>query len=309
MYDDHFYPQHFWRNGMMSGDLTDPLESSTSTDRGDLPRVWTVFTAVLVSLLIATVLQVILTIVLVAIELANGVTPEQLGPKLTERLTEPPFFLSMLVLGQLGFGLTALLCVWKSPTPWRERISWSTPKPSRSIYWLAAIGTIFPTVVGLTAAVAASDFLPADASFESLFSKLTIPTAIAFVILIGVLPGLFEEVLFRGYMQQRLVQRWGAVTGITVTSIVFALVHIMPLNIIAVIPIGFWLGYIAWRSQSILPTIAAHFFINSGINLWRMIVKFGEIPTAVQWWVHGGFAVVGFVCFVICFRSSYWSPP
>jgi membrane protease YdiL (CAAX protease family) len=71
---------------------------------------------------------------------------------------------------------------------------------------------------------------------------------------------------FRGYMQQRLVDRWGPAIGIVVTSIVFGIVHVMPHSIAAAMPLGFWFGYVAWRSGSIFPAMLCHFFVNAGLN-------------------------------------------
>ena len=39
---------------------------------------------------------------------------------------------------------------------------------------------------------------------------------------------------------------------------------------------------IAWRGGSIGPTIACHASVNGGINIWRLIVKFGELSEATQ---------------------------
>jgi membrane protease YdiL (CAAX protease family) len=75
--------------------------------------------------------------------------------------------------------------------------------------------------------------------------------------------------------------------------------HIMPLAVIFAILLGVWFGVIAWRTNSIGPTIACHAFVNGGLNAWRMVVKFGEIPETYQRVVEIGFLVVGAICFVL----------
>jgi membrane protease YdiL (CAAX protease family) len=293
----------------MSDVQTDQADSTESIVDGvsNRPRVWTVFAAVVFALVLSIGFQSLLSLGMVGFYLSNGLEPTELGKRIVEDFATPTLFLLTICLGQLGFGVAGYFCVWKSPVPWRKRIAWAMPLPSNSVYVLAALGTIVPTAIGLKSAEWLADFLPADPSFAAMFENLTIPSAAAFVVLIGVLPGFCEEIVFRGYMQTRLVRRWGAVTGVMVTSVVFALVHIMPLNIIAVLPIGLWFGYIAWRSKSIWPTILCHLCVNSGVNLWRMILKFNEVPEPVQLWVPNFAIVIGLVCFAMCLRPPYWN--
>ena len=49
-------------------------------------------------------------------------------------------------------------------------------------------------------------------------------------------------------------------------------------------------------------------FVNGGLNLWRMIIKFGEIPETIQHIVNGSFVAVGLVCFVLSIRELQGLP-
>lgn len=84
--------------------------------------------------------------------------------------------------------------------------------------------------------------------------------AVAFAL--AVLPGTCEELLFRGFLQNRLLRVWPAWTAIGLSSLIFAAAHFDPQHIILVIPLGIWLGVIAWKTGSILPAIAGHFCNN-----------------------------------------------
>ena len=77
------------------------------------------------------------------------------------------------------------------------------------------------------------------------------------------LPAFSEEWLFRGYVQTRLAQRWSPWLAILVSSLLFAVFHGDPVHVIFVFPIGLWLGYISWRSGSIIPAMLAHAYNNS----------------------------------------------
>ncbi|MEE8341704.1 MAG: type II CAAX endopeptidase family protein [Candidatus Neomarinimicrobiota bacterium] len=68
-----------------------------------------------------------------------------------------------------------------------------------------------------------------------------------------------EEMLFRGYLQKVLEESWGDITkAILVTSMFFALVHLNPYWIIQIYLLGMVLGYLAWRTNSIIPGIILH---------------------------------------------------
>ena len=111
-------------------------------------------------------------------------------------------------------------------------------------------------------------------------------------------------------MSSELLERWRPWTAIMVTSVIFAAVHLMPHAILAAFPLGLWFGVIAWRTGSIGPSIACHFFVNSGLNLWRCIVKFGGVPETAQYTFVGIALAAGVVCFVVaCRQLARLTPP
>jgi len=70
---------------------------------------------------------------------------------------------------------------------------------------------------------------------------------------------LVEEMLFRGYLQKVLEESWRDITkAILATSLFFALVHLNPYWIIQIYLLGMVLGYLAWRTNSIIPGIILH---------------------------------------------------
>lgn len=81
--------------------------------------------------------------------------------------------------------------------------------------------------------------------------------------LVAVLPGVAEELLFRGYVQTRLCQRWRPMVAIGVSACIFSLAHLDPIHALGVLPLGIWLGLIAWRADSLWPAIACHVVNNA----------------------------------------------
>jgi membrane protease YdiL (CAAX protease family) len=90
------------------------------------------------------------------------------------------------------------------------------------------------------------------------------------LIVMALLPALFEETLFRGGMQQILIAWFKKpVTAIIVTSIIFSLMHFSFYGFFARFALGMVLGLIFYYSKSIWLSMAAH-FINNGIAICYM---------------------------------------
>ncbi|MCA9238851.1 MAG: CPBP family intramembrane metalloprotease, partial [Planctomycetales bacterium] len=138
--------------------------------------------------------------------------------------------------------------------------------------------------------------------------KVTPLWGLLFVLLIALSPGFVEELLFRGYIQGRLLQRWRPAWAIGVTSVLFGLVHVAPHTVVLATVLGVWLGIVAWRTGSIVPTIVCHAFVNGSVNAWRLIVKFSGMSETVQYIGVGLFVAVGLVFFVIACRMLAANP-
>jgi len=80
-----------------------------------------------------------------------------------------------------------------------------------------------------------------------------------------------EEVLFRGLIQ-RAHERRGPRIGILGVALLFALYHMSFQSLLALLPIALALGYVVWRSDSLLSGILVHFANN--------VLASGRIVTA-----------------------------
>ncbi len=81
---------------------------------------------------------------------------------------------------------------------------------------------------------------------------------------VGIFAPIGEELLFRGYLQQFLEKYWQDVTrAVLVTALTFAIIHLNPYWIIQAYLMGVILGYLAWRTNSVLPAIICHGVYNS----------------------------------------------
>ncbi|NOY07023.1 MAG: CPBP family intramembrane metalloprotease [Chlorobi bacterium] len=96
---------------------------------------------------------------------------------------------------------------------------------------------------------------------NALFTAQT-PLELGWIIMVvAVTPAICEEVLFRGYVQRTLERRIGW-KSIIVVGLMFGLYHMNPLGLVNLSLIGFLLGYLFYRSGSLVPTIVSHFTNN-----------------------------------------------
>lgn len=236
------------------------------------PRVWTVFAA---WALAAIVGQVAVLVVIVAagiaiaiVVLAQGAGAAEIRPRAQAIFGQPlPALLMTLVPFQLGMGLIVLLAARQSPVSFRERVG-LVPQKGRKLgpLRLASLACLtlsaaLATAIGfsLLAGEPAAGVLNEGVDDTSWWSLVLIS------IILSLLPAILEEIVFRGYIQRRLLQRWSPGAAIGVSTLLFALLHFDSLqHILAVVPLGLVTGLVAWRSSSSKPGMLLHAIHNAG---------------------------------------------
>ncbi len=104
------------------------------------------------------------------------------------------------------------------------------------------------------------------------------------LIVIGLAPAIFEELIFRGAMQQLMV-KWtrSAWVGIIITSIIFSAIHFSYYGFLSRLFLGIMMGFMFYYSKSIWLSILAH-FLNNGFAVTMMYVlsKQGKLSKEVM---------------------------
>jgi len=271
---------------------------------GVKPRIWPLFVACLVTLLATVVIQGVVAVIILFVTRGEGESVQAAAQKLTTTLMRPPIFVLMLICSGSTIMVPGLLFGWlsakRAETSLSKRLGLTWPALS-PVTWVGfLLGSVPVLLLSVAVVVLIEMVISGDKSTLVLYENMTTPWAILFIILIGVLPGFGEELFFRGYMQRRLLQRWNPVLAIGVTSIIFGLFHVTPHGIALATIIGVWLGIIAWRTDSIWPTVCCHAFINSGWNVYQVGRIHWGIPTIPPLW----FNVIGGTVVMIAFAWS-----
>ncbi len=85
-----------------------------------------------------------------------------------------------------------------------------------------------------------------------------------FVLMGAVAAPIGEEVFFRGFLYNTLKQRYTMVVGIVFSALAWALIHLSPLNVLIIFPMGMILAYVYERTRSLWVTIIMH-AVNNGV--------------------------------------------
>ena len=88
----------------------------------------------------------------------------------------------------------------------------------------------------------------------------------AFLLFVAVviLAPLGEEIIFRGFLQQSLEKHWKDVTqAILFTALIFSLIHVNPYWFVQIYFLGVILGFLAWKTKSIIAPLILHSINNA----------------------------------------------
>ena len=224
------------------------------------PRVWTALVVPIVGIGASLVVS---AVVFVAAMLLIVGPSDQIDETLEKIFNHPLGIWAMVLPGQLTFLAAAILAAILSPIPLGKRLRLGK---GRLPIWTWLLFLIATPAIGIATGylIEALGIEPSEhlQMLEDIITAQTGLAAFITALLVGLLPGFCEEILFRGYVQGRLLKRWSPMAAILLSSLLFAVAHIDPLHVCAVFPTGIWLGVIAYRADSIWPTILCHFANN-----------------------------------------------
>jgi membrane protease YdiL (CAAX protease family) len=163
------------------------------------------------------------------------------------------------------------------------------------------VATVVPFALGLAAAWLLSTAIgaPSDDALglQRMWSEGSRAKSVAWILTIAVLPGLAEELFYRGFVQRGLLLRWGPAASVLTSSLLFAAAHGELAWAAAIFPLGVWLGVVAWRTGSVLMTFAMHAGVNGLWTAVMMIRTRDSASEATLDWITLTALVIGVVAF------------
>ena len=135
----------------------------------------------------------------------------------------------------------------------------------------------------------------------------TTPVAVL-MISVAVLPALNEEFLFRGLIGRGLVGRYGVIAGISLTSLLFAAVHLSPMHAVALIPLAIVMHVAYLSSGSIWLPVLVH-FMNNALSVGFMVIAVRmeqDAPEMSANALDGMFDPATLIASACCVASAVW---
>lgn len=117
----------------------------------------------------------------------------------------------------------------------------------------------------------------------------------------ALVPGVCEELLFRGMFQRSMKP---GVLAVIASGVLFAVYHMDPHHVVAVLPLGLYLAWLGYRTDSVLVPITSHVVNNAMAVLGSTILadSLGPDEPLEWWWVPTGWAVAA-----VCVAVVWWS--
>lgn len=177
-----------------------------------------------------------------------------------------------VLMQSLIFGLAPLVIAWL--LKFNITLSFNLRKTNlRSLVGSILIGLCLP-LVALTVVSLIPFPEKSQGEFTFLIDKLLLkggwPLLIAFF---GLMPALFEEWFFRGIVLNGLRKALPPFWAVALTSVVFGLIHLNPIQIVFAFVVGGIAGAALIRSGSLLNSIIIHFLYNTTVvSLCTVIV-------------------------------------
>jgi hypothetical protein len=245
---------------------TSVVEHPSSTQEPK-PRLWTVFLTTLSATLCylgISLASLVIAIIVVAAMSGGDPSKRSSDEMMNLVFAHPASIFYLLIPGHIALLGIAIFAAILSPTPFAARLSLNRPTWP---WWATVAAVLTAPFLSFLWSMVISNFVEPNAfleKMESMFQSTTENFGFGVTLLcIAVVPAFSEEWLFRGYVQTRLAQRWSPWLAILVSSLLFAVFHLDPVHVLAVFPMGLWLGFISWRCGSIIPAMIAHTYNNS----------------------------------------------
>jgi membrane protease YdiL (CAAX protease family) len=103
-------------------------------------------------------------------------------------------------------------------------------------------------------------------SIADLAGRLPLP---GLLLCLAVAPAIGEEIICRGLIGRGLIARWGLPLGVMGTTLLFAAIHVHPVHVVGVIPLGLCMHVLYVSTRSFWAPVCFH-FLNNAWACWMM---------------------------------------
>jgi membrane protease YdiL (CAAX protease family) len=248
------------------------------------PRVWSALLVGALALPLGLAISGVAAIIVIGVK--GGESALLNRAEFTRRADElsmtPGGLAAMVIPGQVVFLGLAVGAALLSPEGLRQRLRLVR---GRMPVWTWPILAMATPAIGFATSIVLGAWVsePSDHAreLERMLREYDSRLLPMLFLLVAALPGLAEELLYRGYLQSRLLRAWPARIAILLSAVMFGIAHIDPFHALTVIPLGIWLGIVSWKADSLGPAILGHMTNNGLALLLARGVDRGSTPPVV----------------------------
>lgn len=179
----------------------------------------------------------------------------------------------MSIINFIGYNVSMLFIIWFA---WRFKSS--SGSGEQFLFFNRIPSILYPVILVLTLSLGVfldpvTNIIPMPEFIEKLFAMLATRDIWTFL-MVGITGPILEEVLFRGIILDGFLNRYRPGKAIFWSAFLFGLFHLNPWQFIPGFLIGLLLGYIYFKTRSLIPVIFIHVINNSFSYL--IIYFYGE---------------------------------
>ncbi len=150
------------------------------------------------------------------------------------------------------------------------------------------------------------NLLPMSDFFEELMEKAFENHFIS-LITVAVSAPILEELLFRGVILRGLLKNYSPIKAIFWSAFIFGLVHLNPWQFIGAFLTGIFIGFVYWKTNSIIPGILIHFVNNFSAGVFSIYLDFNTFEDILNHFSINYYVIYGISVFILAGSIIYFA--
>lgn len=193
----------------------------------------------------------------------------------------------------ISFILMALY-LWKSGYISKAKETWS---PISTTYLALSIIICLATIVIVEYVQSLMPWLPNI--MEQTFDILQ--AGWLGILCISIFGPIIEELVFRGAITRVLLKKYNPTKAIIISALIFGIIHINPVQVITATLIGLLLGWIYYKTASLIPCILIH-IVNNSLSVY-LSRTYPDME--VTWELFTGTGYIELLIALVVFASAF----
>lgn len=162
-----------------------------------------------------------------------------------------------------------------------------------ALYSIVELQTLLLPSLGAFGKTLLQEQATLDLFLRKLAGGASVEGFILSILVLVLTPAVCEELFFRGYIQKSLAVNLSPRRAVLFTGLVFALFHMAWFNFVPLTLLGWYIGYIYWKSGNLLAPAIAHgtnnlaalILLKTGVESGGAGEAASGMPFSWQWWI------------------------